>query len=252
MPFPYELYPKAKETHCLNLPEISVSRPPFPGSIRTADGCLWGWRDNNSYADTTITASDGTSYKYGTVFTEKTTKGEGIACSSYANCYIGCSCNTSDGCIHPVRAATANPQPTITIPELTPFLRVNQFPMSPQSPLPVQIQVFLLLPPPPPVSKPPLRPVTTRSQQLPPPPQQQAPPPASPPWPPALLPATRKRPVPKAVTTIPSRLTKSALQRVTTDTPAIPVAAIRLAPTMATILPFLPEKPVLPFIPAPV
>ena len=97
MPFPYELYPKAKETHCLNLPEISVSRPPFPGSIRTVDGCLWGWRDNNSYADTTITANDGTSYKYGTVFTEKTTKGEGIACSSYANCYIGCSCNTSNG-----------------------------------------------------------------------------------------------------------------------------------------------------------
>ena len=52
---------------------------------------------NNSYADTTITASDGTSYKYGTVFTEKTTKGEGIACSSYANCYIGCSCNISNG-----------------------------------------------------------------------------------------------------------------------------------------------------------
>ena len=60
-------------------------------------GCFWGERDNNSYADTTITASDGTSYKYGTVFTEKTTKGEGIACSSYANCYIGCSCNTSNG-----------------------------------------------------------------------------------------------------------------------------------------------------------
>ena len=97
MPFPYELYPKAKETHCLNLPEISVSRPPFPGSIRTVDGCFWGKRNNNSYADTTITASDGTSYKYGTVFTEKTTKGEGIACSSYANCYIGCSCNTSNG-----------------------------------------------------------------------------------------------------------------------------------------------------------
>ena len=60
-------------------------------------GCFWGKRDNNSYADTTITASDGSSYKYGTVFTEKTTKGEGIACSSYANCYIGCSCNTSNG-----------------------------------------------------------------------------------------------------------------------------------------------------------
>ena len=97
MPFPYELYPKAKETYCLNLPEISVSRPSFPGCARTAVGCLLGERNNNSYADTTITASDGSSYKYGTVFTEKTTKGEGIACSSYANCYIGCSCNTSNG-----------------------------------------------------------------------------------------------------------------------------------------------------------
>ena len=119
--------------------------------------------------------------------------------------------------------------------------------MSAESQLPVQIQVFLLLPPPTPVSKPPLRPVTTLSQQLPPPPQQQAPNPVSLPWPPALPPATRKRPAPTAVITIPSPLTKSALQRVTTDTPAIPVAAIRLAPTMATILPFLPEKPVLPF-----
>ena len=154
---------------------------------------------------------------------------------------------------------TANPQPTITIPELTPFLRANQFPMSPQSPLPVQIQASRPQPPPNPVSKPPLRPVTTLPQQLPPalrllPPsqQQQALPPVSLLWPPALLPATRKRPAPKAVTTIPSRLTKSALQRVTTDTPAIPVAAIKLVPTMATILPFLPEKPVLPFTPAPV
>ena len=60
-------------------------------------GCKGNGSYNNSYADTTITASDGTSYKYGTVFTEKTTKGEGIACSSYANCYIGCSCNTSNG-----------------------------------------------------------------------------------------------------------------------------------------------------------
>ena len=110
---------------------------------------------------------------------------------------------------------TANPQPTITIPELTPFLRANQFPMSPQSPLPVQIQAFL-------------------------------------PRPPALPPATRLKLAPKAVTTTPSRLTKSALQRVTTDTLAIPVAAIKLVPTMATILPFLPEKPVPPFIPAPV
>ena len=117
--------------------------------------------------------------------------------------------------IPPVRAVTANPQPTITIPELTPFLRANQFPMSPQSLLPVQIQ-------------------------------------ASPPWPPALLPATRLKLAPKAVITTLFRLTKSALQRVTTDTPAILVAAIKLVPTMAIILPFLPEKPVLPFIPAPV
>ena len=28
---------------------------------------------------------------------EKTTRGAGIACSSYANCYVGCSCNTSNG-----------------------------------------------------------------------------------------------------------------------------------------------------------
>ena len=61
------------------------------------NGCSGNGSYNNSYADTTITASDGTSYKYGTVFTEKTTKSEGIACSSYANCYIGCSCNTSNG-----------------------------------------------------------------------------------------------------------------------------------------------------------
>ena len=89
-------------------------------------------------------------------------------------------------------------------------------------------------------------------QSLPRPPQQQAPPPASPPWPPALPPATRRRPAPKAVTSTPSRLTKSALQRVTTDTLAIPVAAIKLVPTMATILPFLPEKPVKLFTPVPV
>ena len=28
---------------------------------------------------------------------EKTTRGAGIACSGYANCYVGCSCNTSNG-----------------------------------------------------------------------------------------------------------------------------------------------------------
>ena len=79
---------------------LSFCRHIFKGTFKQRKGgigCLWGKRDNNSYADTTITASDGTSYKYGTVFTEKTTKGEGIACSSYANCYIGCSCNTSNG-----------------------------------------------------------------------------------------------------------------------------------------------------------
>ena len=99
MPFPYELYPKAKETHCLNLPEISVSRPPFPGSIRTVDGCLWGWRDNNSYVSNSITYNyrvgstpKAKNYRYGEAFKEKTTRSEGISCNSYANCYIGCSC----------------------------------------------------------------------------------------------------------------------------------------------------------------
>jgi len=79
---------------------LSFCRHIFKGTFKQRKGemgCFWGKRDNNSYADTTITASDGTSYKYGTVFTEKTTKGEGIACSSYANCYIGCSCNISNG-----------------------------------------------------------------------------------------------------------------------------------------------------------
>ena len=99
MPFPYELYPKAKETHCLNLPEISVSRPPFPGSIRTVDGCFWGERNNNSYVSNSITynyrvgsTSKAKNYRYGEAFKEKTTRSEGISCNSYANCYIGCSC----------------------------------------------------------------------------------------------------------------------------------------------------------------
>ena len=99
MPFPYELYPKAKETHCLNLPEISVSRPPFPGSIRTVDGCFWGERDNNSYVSNSITYNyrvgstpKAKNYRYGEAFKEKTTRSEGISCNSYANCYIGCSC----------------------------------------------------------------------------------------------------------------------------------------------------------------
>ena len=99
MPFPYELYPKAKETHCLNLPEISVSRPPFPGSIRTADGCFWGERNNNSYVSNSITYNYRVgstpkvkNYRYGEAFKEKTTRSEGISCNSYANCYIGCSC----------------------------------------------------------------------------------------------------------------------------------------------------------------
>ena len=136
---------------------------------------------------------------------------------------------------------------------LMPLRPLVPSPISAQSLLPVQIQAFPpRLPQPNPVSKPPPRPVTTLPQQLPPPQQQQAPPPVSRPWPPALPPATRRRPAPKAVITTPSRLTKSALQRVTTDTPAIPVAAIKLVPTMATILPFLPEKPVKLFTPVPV
>ena len=56
---------------------------------------------NNSYADSNISYSyrkgsttSTKSYSYGTAFTEKTTKGEGIACSGYANCYVGCSCQS--------------------------------------------------------------------------------------------------------------------------------------------------------------
>ena len=55
-------------------------------------GCAGSGSYNNSYADSNISG-----YRYGDVFVEKTTKGEGIACSGYANCYIGCSCNTSNG-----------------------------------------------------------------------------------------------------------------------------------------------------------
>ena len=51
-----------------------------------------GRRNNNSYADNTING-----FRYGDVFTEKTTRSEGISCNSYANCYIGCECNTSKG-----------------------------------------------------------------------------------------------------------------------------------------------------------
>ena len=62
-------------------------------------GCLWGWRDNNSYVSNSITynyrvgsTSKTKSYRYGEAFKEKTTRSEGISCNSYANCYIGCSC----------------------------------------------------------------------------------------------------------------------------------------------------------------
>ena len=99
MPFPYELYPKAKETHCLNLPEISVSRPPFPGSIRTADGCLWGWRDNNSYVSThktdKVCTADGKCYNYNDVFVDEVDPGYSNTCGQ--TCYVACSCNTSNG-----------------------------------------------------------------------------------------------------------------------------------------------------------
>ena len=99
MPFPYELYPKAKETHCLNLPEISVSRPPFPGSIRTADGCFWGWRDNNSYVSThktdKVCTADGKCYNYNDVFVDEVDPGYSNTCGQ--TCYAACECNTSNG-----------------------------------------------------------------------------------------------------------------------------------------------------------
>ena len=98
MPFPYELYPKAKETHCLNLPEISVSRPPFPGSIRTADGCLWGERNNNSYVSDNGNTYLGSGYYWSDVFEEYTTADARMECGSVPNngrgCYIGCTCKS--------------------------------------------------------------------------------------------------------------------------------------------------------------
>ena len=65
------------------------------------NNCVYPSLHNNSYADSNISYSyrkgsttSTKSYSYGTAFKEKTTKGEGIACSSYANCYIGCSCQS--------------------------------------------------------------------------------------------------------------------------------------------------------------
>ena len=98
MPFPYELYPKAKETHCLNLPEISVSRPPFLGSIRTVDGCFWGWRNNNSYVSDNGNTYLGSGYYWSDVFEEYTTADARMECGSVPNngrgCYIGCTCKS--------------------------------------------------------------------------------------------------------------------------------------------------------------
>ena len=98
MPFPYELYPKAKETHCLNLPEISVSRPPFPGSIRTADGCFWDERNNNSYVSDNGNTYLGSGYYWSDVFEEYTTADAHMECGSVPNngrgCYIGCTCKS--------------------------------------------------------------------------------------------------------------------------------------------------------------
>ena len=98
MPFPYELYPKAKETHCLNLPEISVSRPPFLGSIRTADGCFWGERNNNSYVSDNGNTYLGSGYYWSDVFEEYTTADARMECGSVPNngrgCYIGCTCKS--------------------------------------------------------------------------------------------------------------------------------------------------------------
>ena len=100
MPFPYELYPKAKETHCLNLPEISVSRPPFPGSIRTADGCFWGERDNNSYVsihqtDQVCAEDNSKCFNQSEVFVDRTVPGVSDTCGQ--TCYAACECNTSNG-----------------------------------------------------------------------------------------------------------------------------------------------------------
>ena len=38
--------------------------------------------------------NNGLYYSYNSVFSEYTTKGQGISCSNYANCYIGCTCRS--------------------------------------------------------------------------------------------------------------------------------------------------------------
>ena len=124
---------------------------------------------------------------------------------------------------------------------LMPLRPLVPSPMSPQSPPPAQIQVFLLQPPPNPVSKPPLRPVTTLPQQLPlalrllpPPSEQQAPNPASLLWPPALLPATRKRPARKVVTMLPFPRIWNVRRLHTTIKPVIKIVKkLNTSPLMA-------------------
>ena len=55
-------------------------------------------RYKKSYADTVsnsnVKGNNGLYYSYNSVFSEYTTKGQGISCSNYANCYIGCTCRS--------------------------------------------------------------------------------------------------------------------------------------------------------------
>ena len=57
------------------------------------NNCVYPSLHNNSYADS-VRADNGLYYNYTSVFKEYTTQEAGVACNSYANCYIGCSCKT--------------------------------------------------------------------------------------------------------------------------------------------------------------
>ena len=62
-------------------------------------GCLWGWRDNNSYVSThktdKVCTADGKCYNYNDVFVDEVDPGYSNTCGQ--TCYVACSCNTSNG-----------------------------------------------------------------------------------------------------------------------------------------------------------
>ena len=55
-------------------------------------GCFWGKRNNNSYVSGATSSGQSLSSRFDSVFDEKTTQSENIACSERFNCHISCSC----------------------------------------------------------------------------------------------------------------------------------------------------------------